>query len=64
MKPAALLATLFLSLVAVLQLLRLVLQWEFIIGGLEIPMWASVLAVIGAGAHRLRARIALFPISS
>ncbi len=50
MKPAALLATLFLSLVVVLQLLRLVLQWEFIIGGLEIPMWASVLAVIGAGA--------------
>ena len=47
MKPAALLATLFLSLVAVLHVLRLVFQVEFIVGGSEIPMWASVLAVVG-----------------
>ena len=50
MKPAALLATLFLSLVAVLHVLRLVFQVEFIVGGSEIPMWASVLAVVGPGA--------------
>ena len=50
MKPAALLATVFLSLVALLHVLRLVLQWEFIVGGTEIPMWASVLTVVGPGA--------------
>ena len=50
MKPAALLATVFLSLVALLHVLRLVFQWEFIVGGTEIPMWASVLAVVGPGA--------------
>ena len=50
MKPAALLATVFLSLVAVLHVLRLVFQVEFVVGGTEIPMWASVLAVVGPGA--------------
>jgi hypothetical protein len=50
MKPAALLATVFLSLVALLHVLRLVFQVQFIVGGTEIPMWASVLAVVGPGA--------------
>ncbi len=50
MKPAALLATVFLSLVAVLHVLRLVFQTQFIVGSTEIPMWASVLAVVVPGA--------------
>lgn len=50
MKPAALLATVFLSLVAVLHVLRLVFQVPFIVGDTEIPMWASVLAVVVPGA--------------
>ena len=50
MKPAALVATLLLSVVAVLHLLRLLFQLQFTVGGTEIPMWASVLAVVGPGA--------------
>lgn len=50
MKPAALVATLFLSLVAVLHLLRLFFQVHVTAGSLEIPTWASVLAVLGPGA--------------
>ena len=50
MKPAALVATLFLSLVAVLHVLRLLFQVQFTLGSTEIPMWVSVLAVLGPGA--------------
>lgn len=50
MKPAALVATLFLSLVAVLHLLRLFFHVQVIAGSLEIPMWASALAVVGPAA--------------
>lgn len=50
MKPAALIATVFLCLVAVLHVVRLVFQVPVIAGSTEIPMWASVLAVVGPGA--------------
>ena len=50
MKPAALIATLFLSVVAVLHVLRLVFQVQVTAGSVTIPMWASVLAVLGPGA--------------
>lgn len=50
MKPAALVATLFLSVVAVLHLLRLLFQVQFTVANTAIPMWASVLAVLGMGA--------------
>lgn len=50
MKPAALLATLFLSVVAALHLLRLFLQVQLTVGNTAIPIWASVLAVLGPGA--------------
>ncbi|OAI45925.1 hypothetical protein AYO44_12265 [Planctomycetaceae bacterium SCGC AG-212-F19] len=36
-------------LVAVLQLLRLVMQWEVVIGGWQAPMWVSIIAVLVAG---------------
>ena len=50
MKRAVVVATIFLSLVAGLHLLRLVLQVEIAVGDTEIPMWASMLAVVGPGA--------------
>ncbi len=50
MKPAALVATVLLSVVAMLHLLRLLFQLQFTVGGTEIPMWASVLAVVASGA--------------
>jgi hypothetical protein len=49
MKPAVSVVTLFLSIVAVLHLLRLVFQLPITIGSTEIPMWASVIAAIGTG---------------
>jgi hypothetical protein len=36
-------------LVAVLHLLRLVLQWNVTVGGSSFPMWASVVAILVAG---------------
>ena len=49
MKPAALVATIFLSVVAVLHVLRLLFQVQVTAGSIEIPMWASIIAVIGPG---------------
>jgi len=50
MKSAALVAVLFLSVVALLHVFRLVFQVQITVGSTEIPMWASVCAVIGPGA--------------
>ena len=50
MKPAVLVATLFLSAVAVLHVLRLVFQVQVTAGSVTVPMWPSVLAVLGPGA--------------
>ena len=41
-------ATLFL-IIAVLHLLRVILGWPARIGGLDIPLWASWLAILVAG---------------
>ncbi len=37
------------SLIALLHAMRLVYGWSAVIGGLEVPMWLSGLAVILAG---------------
>ncbi len=50
MKPATLVATLFLSVVAALHLLRLLFQVQFTVASTTIPMWASALGVLGPGA--------------
>lgn len=50
MKPAASIAALFLALVAVMHLLRVIFQVPVMVGSVEIPMWASVLGVLGPGA--------------
>ena len=50
MKPATMISTLFLAMVAIGYLLRLVLGVEVIIGGFVIPLWVSVIAcVVPAG---------------
>ena len=50
MKPAALVATLLFSVVAVLHLLRLLFQMEVTVAGTAIPMWPSMLGVLGPAA--------------
>ena len=49
MKPAALVTTLFLSAVAVLHLLRLLFQVQLAVANTAIPMWASILGILGPG---------------
>ena len=50
MKPATMISTLFLAMVAIGHLLRLVLGVEVIVGGFVIPLLVSVIAcVVPAG---------------
>lgn len=50
MKPFTTIAVVVFSLVAVLQLLRVVLGWEVTVNGALIPLWASVIACLVAAA--------------
>ena len=43
------LSTAIFSLIALLHIARLIYSWEAVIGGLEIPLWISLVAVIAAG---------------
>jgi hypothetical protein len=49
MKPASLLATIFLAVVAVGHFLRLLLHLEVTAGGMTVPMWMSVIACVFTG---------------
>ena len=49
MKPAALIATLILTVVALAHLLRIFLRVEVTVGGNPIPMWLSGVAFVLAG---------------
>jgi hypothetical protein len=49
MKPAVLVAVIFLALVALGHLLRVALRLQMTIGGTDVPMWMSVVACIFAG---------------
>ena len=40
----------FLLLVTGVQILRLVLRWQVVVAGVEIPLWASALAAVIAGS--------------
>lgn len=53
MKPAALLASLFLALIALAHLIRVVAGVEVLIGGLAIPPWMSLAAFLFCGALAL-----------
>lgn len=48
MKPFTTVAVVVFSLVALLQLLRVVLGWELTVNGILIPLWASVIACVVA----------------
>ena len=50
MKPFTTLAVVVLTLVALVQLLRMVMGWDVVIGGVHIPLWASLIAFVVAGA--------------
>ncbi|MDO8722668.1 MAG: hypothetical protein Q7J31_10660, partial [Syntrophales bacterium] len=49
MKPAALVATIFLALISVMQLVRFVLQIQVTAGGIMIPTWLSAIACVFTG---------------
>ncbi len=44
MKPFTTIATVVFTLVAVLQLVRVLEGWDVAIGGFHVPMWASLVA--------------------
>jgi hypothetical protein len=48
MKPFTMIAVVVFSLVALLQLVRLVQGWQVIVNGWPIPLWASGVAVVVA----------------
>jgi len=50
MKPFTAIAVVVFSLVALLQLIRVISGWEVTVNGLAIPMWASVIALVVAAA--------------
>jgi hypothetical protein len=47
-KPFTIVAVVVFSLVALLQLLRVVSAWEVTVNGITIPIWASVIAFVVA----------------
>lgn len=49
MKPFTTLAIAIFTIVAVVHLLRIILEWEVVIQGTVMPMWASYLGLIVAG---------------
>ena len=49
MKPIARLTTIFLTLVALAQFVRRILQVEVVAGGVRVPLWASALACVVTG---------------
>jgi len=48
-KPFTTLAAIVLSLIAVLQLLRVILKWEVTLNGTPVPLWLSGVAFLVAG---------------
>jgi len=50
MKPFTAVAAFVFALVAVLQLIRFLMEWEVTVNGMVVPVWASAVAfVIAAG---------------
>ncbi|HUR89593.1 MAG TPA: hypothetical protein VMZ74_10940 [Ramlibacter sp.] len=49
MKPFTTIAVAVFSLIALLQLLRVVLGWDVVVGAMHIPLWASGVAFVVAG---------------
>lgn len=53
MKPFTVISIVVFSLVAILQLTRLVLGWDVSVNGVAIPVWASGVAFIVSGGLAL-----------
>jgi hypothetical protein len=53
MKPFATATVAILALVAIVHLLRLLADWSVSVNGIDIPMWASVIALVLAGGLAL-----------
>jgi len=53
MKTSTTLAIVFLGLLSLLQLTRVLLGWSVIVNGVPVPIWASVVACLIAGALAL-----------
>ena len=53
MKPVQTLVVVFLSLLAVVQLMRLLLGWSVVVNGYTVPLWASGVACVVAGGLAL-----------
>ena len=49
MKPFTIVAIVLFSLIAIVQLARLILGWEVSVNGVAIPMWVSCIAFVIAG---------------
>ncbi len=49
MKPFTAVADVLLAVVAMLQLVRILMNWEVMIGGMLVPTWASGIACVVAG---------------
>lgn len=50
MRPFTTLAAVLLGLIAVVQGLRFALAWPVTVNGLSVPLWASAVAAVVAGA--------------
>ena len=50
MKPFTTIAVVVFSLVALLQVFRVVLGWTVVVNGFSMPIWASVVAAVVAAA--------------
>lgn len=55
MKPFTTMACILLLLIAFLQSIRVLLGWEIIVNGHAVPIWASAMAALLAGALSLLA---------
>ena len=53
MKPFTTTAIVFLSLLALVQLTRVMLGWDVVVNGTGIPLWASAVAAAVAGGLAL-----------
>ena len=53
MRRYAMVSALFLSLLALIQLVRVVRGWSVVVAGVDIPVWISAIAFVIAGSLAL-----------
>ncbi len=53
MKPASLVAFIFIVLIAIVHLLRLLFHVQVTVGGSPVPMWVSIVALLFTGGLAL-----------